>query len=158
AASRDRYDEPCQVLADSTGIHEAPRQRMLISTTLTLKELAHGNGPGGELDAVAVRGALAESRAPGEGRFEDGAPALVRRTVGKGTAIHFPWLPGVSYAHFAGRQKVWPMGYRKDLREFIIYPAKIAGIQPPVTADKELVETPMLLSDKGAAVTLLNWR
>ena len=30
-------------------------------------------------------------------------------------------------------------------------------MQPPVFVDHAMVETPLLLSEKGAAITLLNW-
>jgi hypothetical protein len=39
----------------------------------------------------------------------------------------------------------------------IVYPTQAAKVTVPVTADSAMIETPMLLSAKGAAVTLLNW-
>ena len=40
----------------------------------------------------------------------------------------------------------------------ITHPAlELAGVKPPVTVDQPLIETPLLLSDTGAAVTVLNW-
>ena len=46
----------------------------------------------------------------------------------------------------------------KTLRDWIIYPIRQARMTPPVTASDNGVETPVLISDKGAAVTVLNWR
>jgi hypothetical protein len=39
----------------------------------------------------------------------------------------------------------------------VLYPVQAAKVVPPVTVDRAMIESPMLLSDKGAAVTLLNW-
>ena len=49
------------------------------------------------------------------------------------------------------------MGFSEPIRNWITYPTKLAQVNPPVKLDKEMVETPILLSDAGAAITLLNW-
>ena len=38
-----------------------------------------------------------------------------------------------------------------------MWPTELAKVEPPATVNHALVETPILVSDKGAAVTLLNW-
>jgi hypothetical protein len=156
--ARDRYDERCTVLSDATGLHEAPRDRLLLKSTAYVTSVGKGSGVLGEFDAMGARGAISNVSAQIDGRFEDGAPAVVRKMVGKGQVIHFAWLPGVSYANSAAKSRILPTGYSKSLRNWIVYPVKFAAIQPPVTTDQDLVETPVLLSDKGAAITLLNWQ
>jgi hypothetical protein len=90
--------------------------------------------------------------------FEDGAPAIVEREVGRGRHVHFDFFPGVSY-FFSSRAKNdhLPVAFSEALRRWIVAPALAAGATPPVRADVELVETPLLLSPEGAALTLLNW-
>jgi hypothetical protein len=40
----------------------------------------------------------------------------------------------------------------------IVAPTRTAGVVPPVRTTTPFIETPLLLSEKGAAITLLNWR
>jgi hypothetical protein len=50
-----------------------------------------------------------------------------------------------------------PTGFSNSLREWIIWPARLANVSVPVTVNRPLVEAPMLVSPQGIAVTLLNW-
>jgi hypothetical protein len=91
-------------------------------------------------------------------RFSDDKPALLEAALGQGRHFHFAFLPGISYWRSAqGTQDRLPVGFSEPLRQWIAYPIRQAGLTPPVRANRPLVETPLLLSDKGAAVTLLNW-
>jgi len=158
AGARDRYDEPCSILRRLTGIEEQPRERLLIRDLAALKPVGKVNGAA---EAIGVRGVLTEPPAGVEATFEDGSPATVQRRVGwwgKGRAIHFAWMPGLSYAKSSNERKDGlPVGFSAAIRRWILRPAELAGIRPPVTIDRPMIEAPLLLSDKGAAVTLLNW-
>ncbi len=91
-------------------------------------------------------------------KFDDGSPAVVRRTVGKGLAIHFAWLPGLSYAKSAAKtQDKLPVGYSDSIRHWIVLPTELARVEIPVKLAQPLVESPVLVSPAGAAVTVLNW-
>ncbi len=70
-------------------------------------------------------------------RYNDPCDILSRElvSVGKGRVVHSVGTPGSLSEVIAG-----------------------ANIVRPVTVDKPMVETPLLLSEKGAAVTLLNWK
>jgi hypothetical protein len=93
-----------------------------------------------------------------EAQFADGKPALVRTAVGQGVSFHFAFFPGLSYRRFQdGEADKLPVGWPLECRRLITQPVRQAGVKPPVTVDRTLIETPMLVSDKGAAVTLLNW-
>jgi len=86
--------------------------------------------------------------------FEDGEPATVERKIGKGRAVHFAWFPGLSYQYARdGESK----SFSPVLRNMITEPVYTAGAVPPVTVSQPLIEAPMLLSEKGVAVTVLNW-
>jgi hypothetical protein len=161
AAARDRYDEPCNVLAEFTGLREQPRDRLPVPDLAALQEAAKGKGEFGEFVAVGVRGTFA-GPPPADSQvsatFADGSPAVVSRAAGKGRVIHFAWLPGLSYAKSsAGTKDHLPVGFSESIRRLITSPVERSGATGPVRASVEMVETPVLLSDKGAAVTLLNW-
>jgi hypothetical protein len=159
AGIRDRYDEPCGVLADGTSLTEEPRERLLISDANRLPVVTNGKGTNGEFKVVGARGKLAlDKKASIEATFDDGAPAIALQSIGRGRRMHFAFLPGVSYLRSCTRTKDGlPVGFSDPLRSYITAPVTMAGVKPPVTTDKIMVETPLLLSDKGAAVTLLNW-
>lgn len=158
AGQRDRYDEPCSILADALGIHEQPRKRLLVPNAATLKpvgKIALGQEQG---LAVGVRGAFTKQAGRVLSTFADGAPAVVEAPVGKGLARHFAFLPGISYWVSArGTKDKLPVGFSADLRRALVEPVAQAKIEMPVTVSTPLVEAPMLVSNKGAAVTLLNW-
>ncbi len=160
AGQRDRYDEPCTVLSEGLGVKEEPRERLLVANTNSLKSAGKVASKSGraEVEAAGVRGKLIDPQGDILGLFEDKAPAVVKRSAGKGSVIHFAWMPGLSYWKSATATKdKLPAGFSEAIRAWVIDPVKNAGVTLPVEAGKPLVETPMLLSDKGAAVTLLNW-
>ena len=163
AAASDRYDEPCAILADATGIHEERRQRLLIpGHAADLKPAAKGKAAHGAFASIGVAGKM---KAPPDAavlaRFDNGIPATVHRKVGKGQAVHFAWFPGMSYFPTGDFKEgpFYPVNFSKAIRDAILEPVALAGVQTPVRTVPETaqIETPMLLSEKGAAVTLLNW-
>ena len=85
------------------------------------------------------------------GRFLDGSAAIIEKPLGRGRIIHSAFFPGMSYF---GNQFV-------RMSDWITYPAKSAGVRLPVElglVEKSWsqVEAPVLLSEEGAAVTLIN--
>jgi len=156
AGSRDRFDEPCSVLAKVTGIVEKPHERVLIASLATLKEVAkHAKG---DFSAIGVRTSVETAKEDVVLKFADDAPALIRRTVGKGQVVHFPWLPGLSYMKSSTTTKDGlPSGFSSALRDLIVEPVTTAKVQLPIIVDQVMIETPLLLSKEGAAVTVLNW-
>jgi hypothetical protein len=159
AGAADRYDDPCAVLAEGLGIAEKPHARMIIENLGALAESGKGVGPHGPFVAVGPRGQWAAPRGEAAlASFADGAPAVVERKVGLGRAVHFTWMPGLSYMKSStGVKDRLPVGFSAPLREMILHPVRTSGVVPPVTVDRAMVEAPLLLSAGGAAVTLLNW-
>ena len=163
AAAGDRYDEPCDVLARATGIAEQPRERLLLADVANLKIAGKGDGARGPFTAIGPRGKFIGNSATGSGatvlaKFEDGSPAIVSRTVERGRAIRFAWLPGVSYFRSSSKtQDKLPVGFSESIRSWITLPLELASVEPLVRLDQSLVESPLLLSSAGAAITLLNW-
>jgi hypothetical protein len=78
--------------------------------------------------------------------------------LGAGQVIHFSWFPGLSYAASeSGKKDKLPVGFSETIRKWIVLPTKLAKVENPVVTGQAMVETPMLLTKDGAAITLLNW-
>ena len=96
-------------------------------------------------------------------KFADGSSAITSNAgtaaVGKGKAIHFAWLPGVSY-WFSATTFVGNRPRDENTRAIIAGIAEAAGVVGPVVASETCVETPLLLSPdkKSAVVTMLNFK
>jgi Beta-galactosidase trimerisation domain len=158
AGAADRYDEPTTILAGLRGAHSPERGRVLIPNLGAVTVVEKVQTSSVEAVAWGPRDTLATVNGEVLAHFEDGSPAIVRRTVNKGIIVHFTWLPGLSYvkssSSAAGKL---PWNFSEVIRSWIIAPIKDAEIQLPVEASEPLVETPMLCSTSGAAVTVLNW-
>ncbi len=158
AAVRDRYNEPCDVLAKATGVAAPSRERLLMADAADLKVAGKGDGDRGPFMAIGVRDKLSGDGLTVLAKFDDGSPAIVSRTVERGRAVHFAWLPGVSYFRSSTKtQDKMPVGFSESIRSWITLPVELAKIESPVRLDVPMVESPMLLSGEGAAITLLNW-
>jgi hypothetical protein len=159
AGAFDRYNEPSHVLTDLSGITEQPRERLLVESLDALKVVARGKGSQGEFTVAGARGTITGTREGVEATFEDGSPAVVQRAVGRGRVVHFGWTPGLSYMKSStGTKDNLPIGFSDSIRRWIVYPVQLAGVQKPVTLSAPMIEAPLLLSNEGGAVTLLNWR
>ncbi len=77
-------------------------------------------------------------------RYNDPCDVLSKGSAeaGRGRIVQFTWMPGT---------------FSETIRGTMISPVQTAKIVPPVTVDRPMIETPLLLSEKGGAVTLLNW-
>jgi hypothetical protein len=158
AAARDRYDEPCDVFRTLSGIAEEPHTRLLVADTRTLQQVGRGQGAQGEFVAVGVRSRLNDAADGIVARFDDGAPAVAVRSLGRGRVVHFAWMPGLSYwKSWTSTRDRLPVGFSESIRRWITWPTTLAQVEPPVALDRPLVEAPLLVCDAGAAATLLNW-
>ena len=159
AGAMDRYDEPSAVIAGLRGQHNTERERMLIPNLGSVKTLGEVHADSVHAMVWGPRDALANPHNDKiVARFEDGAPAIVRRTLGKGIVVHFTWLPGLSYVKSSsGATGKLPWNFSPVIRNWIVAPVQDAGVELPVEASEPMVETPMLSSEAGAAVTVLNW-
>jgi len=151
AAVRDRYNEPCSILADATGIQQKPRAPMNVANVRQLKVVATTKGG---IGVKGVRGEATQKGGAALDLFDDGGCAVAECPVGKGRALHFSFLPASSAWDWKGLSAVRP--------GLVDRPLKTASVDPPVRLDllegeERGVEAPLLLSDAGAAVTLLNW-
>jgi len=159
AGARDRYDEPCSVLSAATGLGDA-RPPLLLKSGVAVPVAGRGRGATGDFTAYGARGtmATAANEREIEAKFEDGSAAIVSRGVGRGRAVHFAWLPGLSYFQSAtATASGLKTGYSEPIRNAILSPVRAAGVEAPVVLSMAQVEAPMLVAKNGAVVTLLNW-
>lgn len=157
-ATADRYDEPSGVMWDAMGLRVPSRKRTLMRGPDDLKEAHEVKGELGGFTAWGPTDALDARGAKVGATFADGSPAIVRVPVGEGCVVHYGFLPGLSYRRSAKDEKgKLPTGFSESLRAWVIFPTRLAGVEPWVVLDRAMVEAPLLLSHAGGAVTLLNW-
>jgi hypothetical protein len=180
AGGEDAFDEPSTTLSDLAGVREAPRLRIEVMSDTTLNPFAPRstpmlpsmNGtatltPGDTPLPFFAQGAVGKLSSGGAGgatplaSFADGSPAITSKANGKGRAIHFAWLPGLSYWFSSPTDTIGNRPRDESLRQIIAGIAtSLVGVTPPVTADRPRIETPLLLgpTKKTAVVTLLNFQ
>lgn len=109
-------------------------------------------------DNYGARGLLKVAGAEVLGKFDDDTPAVLRRVVGSGEAWHVAGMPGLAYGKGAREREGRPTtDYPAAIGDLIAAPALRAGVARPAHADRPGVETAVLRSDQGVAVSLLNW-
>jgi hypothetical protein len=105
-----------------------------------------------------VHGIITQSKGDFLATFEDASPAILACPIEKGRVVHFAWMPGLSYWKSATRARDrLGVAFSEAVRNWIVYPTELAKVRAPIMIDHAMVETPLLLSEQGAAVTLLNW-
>jgi hypothetical protein len=92
------------------------------------------------------------------GRFEDGAPAVVRHRYGQGSTLYFATMPGLAYSRGATEISGAPtIDYPSDIAPLITGLPTWAKVNKPATTSLPFVEAAVLQSQRGTSVTLLNW-
>jgi hypothetical protein len=160
AAQAGRYDEPVAIL---TSLADAPQHDRVFMIGRHWNETALQALPSaGKLQGQLVFGPRVPLKAGPDARafFKDDAAAVTERHIGEGRVICFAWFPGISFARMA-------LGPNYELtaaaanpsisQQWILYPVRSAHVEPPVIVNAWSIETPLLLSRAGAAITLLNW-
>ncbi len=78
--------------------------------------------------------------------------------LGAGRIIHYAFLPGLSYYRATADPAIADrLNAGSGMRELVADALIAADVTLPVTVNRSLVEAPALYSDKGVAVTLLNY-
>jgi hypothetical protein len=158
AATADRYNEPATILDEVRGVIEAPRDRMVLANLQSAKHVGKVGGPAGAFDVYGVKGAVELKGAEVLAKFDDGSAAITSNKFGKGRAVHFAFLPGLSYRRSAEEARgKFPTGWSEAARKWLNLPIELAKVEKPVICSVPLLETPVLASSQGLAITLLNW-
>ncbi|SVC48676.1 uncharacterized protein METZ01_LOCUS301530, partial [marine metagenome] len=154
----DRYNEPSDVFSKLSGIRQKEFKRPIAYKVFSLKRLKGPDpknpwpkGEHGEFCMIGYKAGVDADGAKVLGRFLDGSPAIVRKDLGRGRILHYAFFPGMSH---------WGNQFTR-MTDWITLPMELAGVEPPITVDEisnswPQVEAPLLLSDSGAAITLLN--
>ena len=175
AMASDRYARPTSTLSDATGVTEAPRARVMDTSHQGHKgkqwpNLVHNaSGQLGRLSAYIVRSHFTRlgGRSTALAVFEtDNTPAVVRSDVGQGRVTQFGFLPTTPFP-FMDAYDPSPDFNRAPIDGSIPYLLDFldqAGVAPRVNitsadgTNVERVETPLLVSDAGAVLTILCWQ
>jgi Beta-galactosidase trimerisation domain len=156
AGAKDRYDEDSPELERLAGVRVQPQPRLSVIGLALLRPVGRIQASGGiEMTAFGARSTIAAAGARVAARFEDGLPAVTQRDVQKGRVVYFAWFPGLSYVY---SKSGYPGEFPETVRRQITYPVALARVQTLSDVNMPMVETPVLLSNQGAAVVLLNWR
>jgi hypothetical protein len=157
AALRDEYNRPMDVLDSVFGVGSRelaekntagrPKYELIgLKALERLKPTGVSDAPAVELDQLCYQEFL-ENPATSEILLVDGAgrPAGSRHKSGQGTAIRLAALPGISYAHEATQppydpDTYLPQNFRVALRDFIAWPATLAGAHRVGTAHSPIAE------------------
>lgn len=193
AGALDEYNQPNPLLWQAMGLLHgdagstspadysswAPASRMNIHVTGELSLAANGTGsaPGTADLTIAAYGRRCTSGLPSEaavpssvlGTFADGTTAVNSVAVGRGSVVHFAWLPGVSHLAAMEPSPRLPIPRTpeviSDASRWLAWAVSLGKRSYPPTSgtwaarvNVSLVETPLLLSEKGAVVTVLDWR
>jgi hypothetical protein len=165
--ARDEANQPLAALAPVLGL-ESRRPVELWSKVqaygATSLEVYSGSGP--EITGPAGRFVPVVGREPLKpasgtdvvAKFSDGAPALVRRSAGKGRVWVAGFFPGLEYSSGV-RTDEFDMARDFDpVRRSFVTAAALERVKPVVDASQPLVEGLLLRNEAGKrAVTLMNW-
>lgn len=158
AATADRYNDATTILDSVRGVKETPRKRFHLGRPRKMPAVDALSGKAGAAPVLGLRGTMKLAGASAVATFRDGSPAVSVHEVGKGRAVHFAFLPGLSYWWSRSASKGGlPAGFNEAMRAYVLLPVQLAGVRPPVGVSAAQVETPVLVSKAGAAVSVLNW-
>ncbi|HOK80447.1 MAG TPA: hypothetical protein PK303_03125 [bacterium] len=166
ACSYDQYNEPNVTITRLTGIKPVSVERIACPHPWEIERLKKTKilikDPVFETEEVYAQ-LQTVSLTPTTGKplavFENGSPAMVENSYGKGKIFSLGFWPGISYHSSPDRSdyKKLPQGWSEPARKIITTFAKIAGAEKFVEISQAMIEGCYLESEKGIAVVLLNW-
>ncbi len=179
AGMRDEYNQPLDLLDDVLGVEHRRVEKTqwdyaaknglknLPPLAKVVMEASEGlgteawNAYGSRGKFQVMMGQVKGGQVKGgqvRGRFDDGKPAVIRNQYGQGASLHFATMPGLAYGRGAHQvDRVPTTDYPPRIADLITNLATDADILAPVKTSPPYVEAVLLKSDKGRAVTLLNW-
>lgn len=137
----------------------------MVAYASTLNAVANGKGELGDFTANGLRGQLTSFDSANVkilANYSNSDPAIVSRDVDKGRVTHFTFFPGIRHHDGSPYHAVPHFNNRTNFTDgslpYLLDCVANAGAQPRVSVSELQVETPLLSSDAGAVLTLLNWR
>jgi hypothetical protein len=170
AAAADEYDEPADVLTSATGASPTaltrgsyPFSNEFAAIPFTKIEIADTSA--GLLDDATQMQTMPLVHLEGKAlaRFSDGSAAIMETTAAAGRIVSYGYWPGCTYWASPDRcparsiRQRLPRNWSVSSRLAAILPARIANAKKYVEVSAPCVEAALLESEKGIAITLLNW-
>jgi hypothetical protein len=166
AGSRNEFNEPAPGLAEAFGI--APAIRTTVQpgeyrvrgklNGMNYQDQVRLDDNAGAFGALGVKAAIQPTTGGLFGRFQDGTPAAVTNTLGKGQAIYFATCPALAYikeAKFvpAELKEKWPSAQRQLINRTVA----LANVPRLVELDQPVVEAGLYDAEAGTALVLANF-
>ena len=155
----DRYHQPMRLLVSAAGVEPdravrpggGPNNGMLLEGPTV--SIGTNTAPlFGDWERLTLKGA--DVRAT----FADGAPLLTEKAAKRGRILRFACFPGINYGRWGMKGTLFiESAMTAAWRELVTEPVRNGGVTLPVIVDRPRIEAPALYSDRGVAVTLLNW-
>jgi hypothetical protein len=175
AGSRDQYDRPLDVLEPTFGARSrnfhvrasASRPKFEWRSLKPLERLqpvAAADKPVVHLEQLCWQEQLTTlSGVQVFLRDSQQRPAGTRNQAGRGTAFRVAALPGISYAHEAIQppydpDSYLPQNFRPELRDFLAWPARLAGVVPVVVTPQPLAEIVRYDGSDRAVIFIIDHR
>ncbi len=168
AGAFDRYNSPATGISVIGKVTESAHTRQSQTNLATTPVLFSLKGSQGDYSANAGtpdswRTVVRAEGAVVEAIFADnGNPAVVVAPVGSGRRVYFASFLAQGYFQTGlgtgANQRPATEGWSAVLRAYLTRPVALAGVVPPVSIDRPLVEGLVLRSATTTALTLLNWR
>ncbi len=166
ACASDEYNEMSVILTKITGVKQPQVERAahlkqdeIIRAKQTVIKVKDERFGIGETQTKFQTVSLTPLTGRTIAVFEDGSSAIVETGYNKGRIFSYGFWPGITYNMSPDRSdyKKLPYGWSKEAREMVVFPAKIAAAMKFVEISEPLIEGCFLESEKGIAITLLNW-
>jgi hypothetical protein len=166
AAAADEYNEPTDLLWNAAGAKRdavprgvVPRAADLLRATPTVITAKDERLNMKQAQTVYQVAPLTPDGGTALATLADGRAARVAAALGQGRVLSFGYWPGVSYWNSPDRSDGTrlPQNWSSEQRAIITSAAHFAKATRHVGISTDEVEGVLLESDKGIAVTLLNW-
>ena len=176
AAMRDEYNQPLLVLDDVLGVtgrklvdhidtDYSPKGGLRNLSSVATIRMSPNAGLGADpWQAYGSRAAFDVTTGKVVGRFAPApgppgsTPAVVRNRFGQGNSLHFAAMPGLAYSRGATELPWQPtIDYSQRIAKLITAQPDELDLPKPATTSLPFVEAAVQRSEKGVAVTLLNW-
>ncbi|MEO6907924.1 MAG: beta-galactosidase trimerization domain-containing protein, partial [Abditibacteriaceae bacterium] len=162
AGVADEYNTPTTLFDEILGVKTRQAERTPATRNVTVTDHLIPKDNRFATDTLELSGAvnaLQPTSASALAMLQSGGAAITANVFSKGRGIAYAFFPGWQYEHSADYSNPLslPQGWSVADLKLVTAPAQIAHTPRPVITDQKGVETVLLQSSKGIAVTLLNW-
>ncbi|MCX7599657.1 MAG: beta-galactosidase trimerization domain-containing protein, partial [Armatimonadetes bacterium] len=166
---RDEYDEPLDDLVNLAGVEVASvekpggdyREHYGIPHQQVFGEIKLPATKWWAACTMPVLGYREACKAQGAevlATFDDGKPAVLKATAGKGTVLRFAFMPGIAYVRSAnpGPNRL-TVDYKPEQLSVLTAALTMARVASPIEVSEPLVEAQLLRGPTADVIVLANW-